>query len=92
MNELESIMPGAVQGYEYDLISSHQQLHPSYCFAMIFKVKEGGITFGKMLYFGTLLAILTLCGRKFLTVLIEGLRDQKERNLGNSLLFKIVDC
>lgn len=88
MSELESIILGAVQGItEFLPISSSAHL---IVLPWFFKVKEGGITFDVMLHFGTLLAILTLYGRKFLTVLIEGLQDLKERKLGNSLFFKIV--
>jgi undecaprenyl-diphosphatase len=84
----ESIILGAVQGItEFLPISSSAHL---IVLPWFFKVKEGGITFDVMLHFGTLLAILTLYGRKFLTVLIEGLSDLKERKLGNSLLFKII--
>ncbi|MCX5811650.1 MAG: undecaprenyl-diphosphate phosphatase [Proteobacteria bacterium] len=88
MSEFESIILGAVQGItEFLPISSSAHL---IVLPWFFKVKEGGITFDVMLHFGTLLAILTLYGRKFLTVLIEGLHDLKEKRLGNSLLFKII--
>jgi undecaprenyl-diphosphatase len=88
LSELESIILGAVQGItEFLPISSSAHL---IVLPWFFKIKEGGITFDVMLHFGTLLAILTLYGKKFLTVLIEGLHDLKEKEFGNSLFLKIV--
>lgn len=88
---MESIILGAIQGItEFLPISSTAHL---IILPWFLKINEGNadqLVFDVMLHFGTLLAILTLYGRKFITILIEGFYDLKEKRLGNSLFFKIV--
>ncbi len=91
MSPLESIVLGAVQGItEFLPISSSAHL---IILPWFLKINEGNVnqlTFDVMLHFGTLIAILTLYGKRFVTIVVEGLYNLKERKIGDSLLCKIV--
>lgn len=82
---------GAVQGItEFLPISSSAHL---IVLPWFFNIDDGNInklTFDVMLHFGTLLAILSVYGKRFITIVIEGLRGLKDRRIINSLLMKIV--
>jgi len=88
---IESILLGALQGItEFLPISSSAHL---IIFPWFFKIEDGNInklTYDVMLHFGTLLAILLIYGKQFVSVCIEGLIDIGHRNFRQSLLLKIV--
>jgi undecaprenyl-diphosphatase len=91
MTAVGSAVLGAIQGItEFLPISSSAHL---IILPWFFRISEEGVdklAFDVMLHFGTLLAILCLYGRRFLTVVINGVREIKERRIGDSLFFKIV--
>jgi len=91
LSPLESIIMGAVQGItEFLPISSSAHL---ILLPWFFKIDDGSInklTFDVMLHFGTLLAILSVYGKRFFTIVIEGLHGLKKRRIKNLLLTKIV--
>lgn len=91
MSPTESIIMGAVQGItEFLPISSSAHL---IVLPWFFNINDGNIsklTFDVMLHFGTLLAILSVYGKRFITIVIDGLYGLKDRRIINSLLMKIV--
>jgi undecaprenyl-diphosphatase len=88
---LESIFLGALQGVtEFLPISSSAHL---IILPWFMKIKDGGankLTYDVMLHFGTLVAILLIYGRQFLSVCIEGFIDIWHRRFRHTLLLKIV--
>lgn len=87
----ESIIMGAIQGItEFLPISSSAHL---IVLPWFFNINDGNInklTYDVMLHFGTLLAILSVYGKKFITIVMEGLYGLKDGRIINSLLMKIV--
>jgi undecaprenyl-diphosphatase len=87
----ESVILGAIQGItEFLPISSSAHL---IILPWFFRIGEEGVdrlAFDVMLHFGTLLAILSLYGKRFLIVVIDALHEIKEKRLRESLFFKIV--
>jgi undecaprenyl-diphosphatase len=88
---LGSILLGALQGItEFLPISSSAHL---IILPWFFKMEDGNInklTYDVMLHFGTLLAILLIYGKQFVSICIEGLTDIWHRNFRQSVLLKIV--
>ncbi len=91
MTFLGSILLGALQGItEFLPISSSAHL---IILPWFFKMEDGNInklTYDVMLHFGTLLAILLIYGKQFVSICIEGLTDIWHRNFRQSVLLKIV--
>lgn len=90
MTALQSILMGAVQGItEFLPISSSAHL---IVIPWFFKISEGNInplTYDVMLHLGTLFAVLSVYGRKFVRIVIEGLVDFRDGRGTDSLLFKM---
>jgi len=91
VNALQSVIMGAVQGItEFLPISSSAHL---IVIPWFFNIDDGNInklTYDVMLHFGTLLAILVIYGKKFVTVIVEGLIDLRKGTFKDTLLLKIV--
>ena len=91
MNATESVVLGAIQGItEFLPISSSAHL---IILPWFFRIGEDGIdklVFDVMLHLGTLMAILSLYGKRFLVVVIDALYEIKEKRVRESLFFKIV--
>ncbi len=91
MNALQSIIMGALQGItEFLPISSSAHL---IAIPWFFNIDDGNInklTYDVMLHFGTLLAIFAIYGKKFVTVVVEGLADIRKGALQDTLLLKII--
>ncbi len=91
MTIIESILLGAIQGItEFLPISSSAHL---IILPWFFKIEDGNtnkLTYDVMLHFGTLLAILLIYGKQFVSVCVEGLIDIWHKNFRQSLLLKII--
>ncbi|MCX8021334.1 MAG: undecaprenyl-diphosphate phosphatase [Syntrophorhabdaceae bacterium] len=91
MTPLESIVLGAIQGItEFLPISSSAHL---IILPWFFKIEHNGVnplTFDVMLHFGTLIAILAVYGKRFFFIMLDGLRELKQRRIKESLFLKIV--
>ncbi len=91
MNALQSVIMGAVQGVtEFLPISSSAHL---IVIPWFFNIDDGNInklTYDVMLHFGTLLAIFVIYGKKFITVIVEGLIDLRKGAFRDALLLKII--
>mgnify|MGYP001769084420 CR=1 FL=1 len=87
----EAIILGILQGLtEFLPISSSAHL---IILPWFFKIEDGNInklTYDVMLHFGTLLAILLVYGKQFISICIEGLIGIWHRNFRQSVLLKIV--
>jgi len=91
VNALQSVIMGAVQGVtEFLPISSSAHL---IVIPWFFNIDDGNInklTYDVMLHFGTLLAIFVIYGKKFITVIVEGLIDLRKGAFRDALLLKII--
>jgi undecaprenyl-diphosphatase len=88
---LESVFLGALQGItEFLPISSSAHL---IVVPWFFKMQNGGtdkLAFDVFLHFGTLLAILSIYGKQFVYVVVEGLVDMKDGKFLGTLFWKII--
>jgi len=91
MTYIESIILGAIQGItEFLPVSSSAHL---IILPWFFKIEHSGVnplTFDVMLHFGTLIAILTMYGKRFFVIFIDGLSDIRHRRIKDALFLKIV--
>jgi undecaprenyl-diphosphatase len=88
---LESIIMGAIQGItEFLPISSSAHL---IIVPWFLKISEGNIdklAYDVLLHAGTLFAIMLIYGKKFLNILLEGIKDLKQGMIKDSLISKII--
>lgn len=91
MTVIQSIVLGAIQGItEFLPISSSAHL---IIVPWLFNIEDGNInklTYDVMLHLGTLAAILAVYGKKFITIILEGLEDFKNGRFRESMLMKLV--
>jgi undecaprenyl-diphosphatase len=91
LTTLESVLLGAVQGItEFLPISSSAHL---IILPWFLRIDEGNINqlaFDVMLHFGTLFAILSIYGKRFALLVIDGLNDLRHRRIRENLLVKIA--
>ena len=91
MTLLQSALLGALQGItEFLPISSSAHL---IVVPWLFKIKAAGmseLTYDVFLHFGTLLATLCIYGRRFASVVVEGLLDARDGKILQSNLGKII--
>ncbi len=91
MTALEGAVLGAVQGVtEFLPVSSSAHLILVPWFFNISDQNVDKLAFDVMLHFGTLLAILSIYGKRFFEICLEGLRDLLAWRIRDNLLLKIV--
>jgi undecaprenyl-diphosphatase len=88
---LESVFLGALQGItEFLPISSSAHLIIA---PWLFGIKEGGtnkLTYDVFLHFGTLVAIMSVYGKRFVLVVVEGLVDMRDGKFMGTVFSNIV--
>ncbi len=91
MTILESVLLGALQGItEFLPISSSAHL---IVVPWLFKMQNGNtdkLAFDVLLHFGTLLAILSIYGKQFILVVVEGFMDMRDGRFFQTTLSKII--